>query len=261
MVVLAAAACGRSGDARVAEPNATSTATPTPTAHSIPAPTPLPTPNDAARDLRSDGLAAAGFGAGDARDDVRSWGGSPGGAVALRVERSAIDESGGHATLRVVALARAGGALRASHSATFTVDRPDCVEGNGPADAPTALLDLAPYRLDSETMAVGVRVTCGRSFPAGEGSRTTLHLLRPNGAALERVLDVTVEDHDHQRGPGDFRKATAVVILEPKAGRPADLVVRHTIETGRLDEPEKPKRATKVERFKWDGARYRAQVP
>lgn len=209
-------------------------------------------------DFRSAALEVAGFVPSDARDDVRRWGGVADGAIALRLERSTIDGTGGHARLRVALLESGGSAVRRRAEGTFDIDRPDCTQTNGESDKPTALLDLAPYKLDVSEMAFGVRIKCGRTFPAGEGSRTTLHLFLEKGPSLTRIFDTVVEDHDTQRGPGDQTEEIATIEVDQKDAGKADLVVRRRRYASKLIEvsPQRPTKRTKVERYVWDGARY-----
>ncbi len=213
-------------------------------------------------DPRAAIVAAAGLGPVDALTEVRRFGG---GWVVLRTDGASVDAKGGHLTLRVAIVSGGGdaGAPTRAAEGRIAVERADCTQTAGPADGPTAVLDLAPYRLDAATTAIGARVTCGRTFPAGEGVATTLHLLRPSGGALTEVFRATVEDHDHQRGPGDELDVLATVAVEPARraakGAPAglaDVVVRRTTSRSRIGESAAPTRTTTVERFAWDGARY-----
>jgi hypothetical protein len=74
------------------------------------------------------------------------------------------------------------------------------------------------------------------------------------------VLEVSVESADHQRGPGEDIETKGVVIMKPRAGAVADILVRRTTVVRPLEgQPGKEQRRTSEERFVWDGARYRAE--
>ncbi|MEO7114215.1 MAG: hypothetical protein ABI183_27485 [Polyangiaceae bacterium] len=238
------------------------------------APASLPSATDASA-ARED----AGSGSDHIRDVAR-----PGGAASLRWQTLPLPD----ASLQVAAIsydraARTVAELNAElalvdvanaqaptllGTAKIAVDPDACDAPTGnDDDAPELALDLAPYRITDQERAIGVRVTCHQTFPAGEASRSELVLFARSAASakasLEDVFRISVADHEEQRGPGDAIDELATVsVLPRKTAGHFDLSVRRTTTIASLDatagRPAKTRVATM--RFVWNGSRYVAST-
>jgi hypothetical protein len=128
---------------------------------------------------------------------------------------------------------------------------------------PTFDLDLAHYLVAPGNAALGVRLTCHNSFPAGEGSETRLILFELRGHELREIFDQPIAWTNEDRAGGEATTARGVLVARgTKHGGHFDLALRMTIARGPLggDQALAPKKksATNVDtkRFTWTGQAY-----
>jgi hypothetical protein len=243
---LLAFACGRERPRQTQPPRGTSETTPAVTASGPPS---------------ASASATVGAETPERAPQVLPWKGVPKGSVELRVEDTQRAGDIARARVRLAVSTGEGTAPRPLAQATITLAHDGCDaldEHPGLSEPPTVALDLAPYRLDAETVAVGLRFSCSREFPAGSGSATWLHLVRIDGPSLSPVLDVSVERSDLQRGPGDATSEESIVMMAPRAGSFADILVKTTtVHSSIWDTSGNERRRTSTRQFVWDGTRYK----
>jgi hypothetical protein len=124
-----------------------------------------------------------------------------------------------------------------------------------PSDAPSFELDLAPYVLAPGNTALGVRLICQNSFPAGEGGQSRLYLFEQQGARLAQVLDEEIAWSNHDRvGRRDTDAKGVLVIQKSEHGGHFDL----SITMSELTEPFEgaPSKKTETRKLVWKTDRY-----
>src|SRR5574341_1455369 len=116
----------------------------------------------------------------------------------------------------------------------------------GRVEAGCTELDLAPFRMTSTDMLIGVR---GYWMNHGFGD-TTLTLLRVEGSELRPVLAVPVDVSTPDR------EETGVVSMLPRADGPADIRIRYTPEGVPDEEGIVKARTPRTELYRWTGSAY-----
>jgi hypothetical protein len=120
--------------------------------------------------------------------------------------------------------------------------------------APALSLDLAPYKMTPSSTALGVRLHCRYTFPAGEGDNTYLALFEVAPGTLRLVFETPIETHDHQRvNPDDDFETKGVVIVQKTAQKGHFDWLLQTTQTGGAAGSSK-----RIEKtvFVWNDERY-----
>jgi hypothetical protein len=125
-------------------------------------------------------------------------------------------------------------------------------------------LDAEPYSLATNTLAIGVRLTCSISVPSAEGEETHAALLIREGDALHQVLWLVLSRGSLDRvSRVETSEETAFSLLPSVHSGYRDVSTRTTISrrTVPLDaSPDRTPSVTKRTRvFVWDGSRYLVQ--
>ena len=128
--------------------------------------------------------------------------------------------------------------------------------GNAPAtddEAPTLALDLAPYAIAKGKTALGVRLQCHNSFPAGDGVETRLALFEiAENSILRKIFEASVDWDNHDRVGGDSNTEGIVIVQKTAHAGYFDLLLQTTV-TRDSDPPEK---RTEKRLYVWSGDRY-----
>lgn len=128
--------------------------------------------------------------------------------------------------------------------------------GNAPAtddEAPTLALDLAPYAIAKGKTALGVRLQCHNSFPAGDGVETRLALFEiAENSILRKIFEASVDWDNHDRVGGDSNTEGIVIVQKTAHAGYFDLLLQTTLTRDR-DPPEK---RTEKRLYVWSGDRY-----
>jgi hypothetical protein len=133
-------------------------------------------------------------------------------------------------------------------------------------EAPKFALDLAAYAIAPGQTAIGVRLTCMYTFPAGQGIDTWLFLLEPKAGKLRQIFEASIAHENFDRPSANETKATGVLLVQPTqhAGY-FDLQLRTKLRIQGGD-PEafpntarEPSERIETERFVWKGDHYVAE--
>ena len=133
-------------------------------------------------------------------------------------------------------------------------------------DAPKFALDLAAYAIALGQTALGVRLTCMYTFPAGQGIDTWLFLLEPKAGKLRQIFEASIGHENFDRPSANQTTATGVLLVQPTrhAGY-FDLQLRTKLRIQGGD-PEafpntarEPSERTETQRFVWKGDHYVAE--
>ena len=122
-------------------------------------------------------------------------------------------------------------------------------------------LDLAPYKVSAEVMAIGVRFLRTVEFPAGENTTETLLLHRQMNDKFSLIHSIDTRVEDAQRGPDELWNFKSLVIVDQKQTESFyDLLSKETATKSRMmEQKEKPLTCLKTRRFRWQGTRYVSQ--
>ena len=122
-------------------------------------------------------------------------------------------------------------------------------------------LDLAPYRITSTEIAIGVRTKYHGVYPAGESDSEGLALFQVAGNRLAKIFSENMQDSSEERGPNEMLSSTNVLRVGPtKTAGHFDLVlVRHNRVEPLLDDAGSPPPKSTLEKrkFVWNGSAYK----
>ena len=128
----------------------------------------------------------------------------------------------------------------------------------GWSDAPKFALDLGACEVTPGQTAVGVRLTCMYTFPAGQGIETRLYLAELKDGTLRQIFEAMMAREDFQRPAATWGTTHGVLAVQPTqhAGY-FDLELRSEFNL-RYENPEagKPSQRTRTERFVWIDNHY-----
>jgi len=126
---------------------------------------------------------------------------------------------------------------------------------------------LGAYELSKNNTAIGVRYYCAESWPAEDDDEEFLYLIEPVGTQLRQVLEARIgfRRYDRPKFVDTSGMATVTAALgQGKLGH-FDLVLRMKITVQNSDPrlyPDTPGTTSReeIQRFTWDGTRYRASM-
>jgi hypothetical protein len=205
--------------------------------------------------------AAAGESGADKREwRIAEWRRRPGSIVALSFRAKGGGAAGKDGDPQVAILHPEGGRLVRSATGSIVVGDNGCPHGGeldrGADRGPEADLDLGGYRLSGQDFAVGVRLTCHTTFPAGELTEARLYLLEQQGSTMRQIFEAPIAWTNHDRVAGQDSIAHGTVEIQPPShGGHPDLLLRTNIRTEPFDGGSAKKRV-ELKRFLWDGTRY-----
>jgi hypothetical protein len=173
---------------------------------------------------------------------------------------------------RLVLLQNNAGKLARVTDKKLDLSRVICSNEGGEApggweEAPKLALDLAAYDIAPGQTALGIRLTCMYTVPAGDGVDTQLLLLELKDGHLRQILETSVGRNNFDR-PSENRSTTTGVLVvqrEQHAGY-YDLQLREKIQIESEADPAIAKNAhslserSETKRFIWNGDHY-VQAP
>jgi hypothetical protein len=164
---------------------------------------------------------------------------------------------------RLVLLQERAGKLESLAERKLDLSRANCSNDSGePAggwdQAPKFALDLAAYSIAPGQTALGVRLTCMYTFPAGQGIDSQLFLVELRNGALRQVFEGSMETEDFQRPGATWARTKSVLVVQrTQHGGYFDLQLNSKVRIeGDTPEAREPTERTQTERFIWSGDHY-----